>query len=1668
MSETFWRGRVRSFVVLSWLVVNGAAGEPATEALESGDARGSIRQMQRMGVDDGWVLTDTALLFTRDGGATWSDMAPSQPLDGASHAFFLDSRHAWVAGVVSGSPTRLAVLDTNDGGASWRRQEVPASTLPDGQVYARAQVHFADVAHGWLLGQQATSAAFSLGELLRTTDGGATWERLPRPPAAGRFVFVDAQHGFMTGAPVSERLYRTLDGGRTWGELKLDVRTAPGMALYDLPVFHSAMDGLLALTLRGATPRLLSFVTRDGGRSWRPVDATALPAGDYDEPVPAVLRESGGPAAFAAQGLVMLTADRAPRRLSLVDGSESEGVLPAGRTPSVRALSLVEGGLGWALVAEGGCDAGECRQLTRLLALDGSADAVGAVLELLVRRETLPAAEPDQPLSSGATISFDRGFDKCAAATTTQMQTWKISSPYRDANIYFGGSARACSQPNLSAAWVSTVFGQGWRLIPTWVGPQAPCTSFGTRFGSNPATARSQGLAEAEAAVDGASALGLGGGTPLYYDLELYAENDASCSAAVRAFVDAWTERVQARGYVAGVYGNARNAQADWRTGVIANPPDAVWLTPWVCGSTATTCNWSPTVFGIPGVSDAYWANDQRIRQYWGGHNETYGGVTFNIDSDFANGPVAAGNTPTSCLATVPAGHWKGEYFKNQTLSGAPSLVRDDGTAGLSFNWVGASPSSSCGIGADHFSVRWTRTVSFAAGTYRFQTRTDDGVRLYVDGLLRIDKWIDRGAPPVPDRVDVTLGAGTHTLRMEYYENGGWASAELSWQLISNLCTVSVPGDRWRGEYFNNQTLSGVPALVRDDGAAGLSFDWGTGSPSSSCGIGGDHFSVRWTRTVDFAAGTYRFQTRTDDGVRLYVDGVLKIDKWIDRGAPPAPDSVDVTLGAGNHALRMEYYENGGLASAELSWQPLAGPCSASVSLDRWKGEYWNNREMAGTPSMVRDDGAGSLAFDWGTGTPSASCGIGADSFSARWTRTVSFAAGTYRFTITSDDGFRFYVDGALRLEKWIIQAPTTYTVDVTLGAGSHALRMDYYENGGLAVAKLSWQGLAASDPGFDAASSASAETSDLGWPHTVSGSDRLLLVGASIRGNVPITSVTYGGLPLSKIRHDTFGIDVRSELWYLVGPPVGTQNVTLHLASAQNVIAGATSWTNVDQTSPVGNHEGANHGGTAGTTATVQVASAADQVVVDVVATQAAAATVTAGPPQAVRWNRRGNHGNGAGSSQPGAATTTLSWTLAYPEFWAISAVALRRSAGATALEWPNAASAANSDPWLAEHHAEIRRMRPRVLALNFVNDKSMADMETQLQEVIDAITEGSRYHGYADAQAPAFLQYQLAYSVDLRDAQLPPGWPYRNSALYPREIPVEGEWGFDYERLFTPEFAQHYGISDPDDPGRRLGLCELIDRGLVHEVWIYGDANVPDVNAAEILEMKPLYDENRRRVPGQMNRCTGNGCFDDEDDIPCTRTVRIAWFNNSRGPGCFLESLSHGLESAGGGGSTPSPIPYLGRYFVPFARFDLDARHGLPFRSWYDVCPYDGPFNENCLRYPSETEVVYNNGTIDGTGTVRDYDPVCGNAHFPPNARGQYDLASPAAVRTSCSNYRDGTGKTITFTSGQFAPYANLAPDCTGPWQVWWYQNIPGLGNASRDDAGNAMLNWWPFLFY
>ena len=94
------------------------------------------------------------------------------------------------------------------------------------------------------------------------------------------------------------------------------------------------------------------------------------------------------------------------------------------------------------------------------------------------------------------------------------MRTWLRDSPYRAVGVYIGGSDRACSQVNLSAAWVSAEAAAGWHFLPLYVGPQA---SFGEL--TWPA---SQAISAAQDAVIQARLLGFGPHTPIYYDMEAY------------------------------------------------------------------------------------------------------------------------------------------------------------------------------------------------------------------------------------------------------------------------------------------------------------------------------------------------------------------------------------------------------------------------------------------------------------------------------------------------------------------------------------------------------------------------------------------------------------------------------------------------------------------------------------------------------------------------------------------------------------------------------------------------------------------------------------------------------------------------------------------------------------------------------------------------------------------------------------------------------------------------------------------------------------------------------------------------------------------------------------------------------------------------------------------
>ncbi|MBN2358133.1 MAG: hypothetical protein JXR83_01685, partial [Deltaproteobacteria bacterium] len=405
----------------------------------------------------------------------------------------------------------------------------------------------------------------------------------------------------------------------------------------------------------------------------------------------------------------------------------------------------------------------------------------------------------------------------------------------------------------------------------------------------------------------------------------------------------------------------------------------------------------------------------------------------------------------------------------------------------------------------------------------------------------------------------------------------------------------------------------------------------------------------------------------------------------------------------------------------------------------------------------------------------------------------------------------------------------------------------------------------------------------------------------------------------------------------------------------------------------------------------------------------------------------------------------------------------------------WPNPVSAANSDPWLAVHHAKLRLLRPRVLVLNFGNDSTPEGAASLTDAVIAGFREASRSQL---GGGPAQLEYALARGiVDLRDGVLgrpaaPAGWPYLNSTLMPRTTRAgSGERIFDYAALFSDTFAGYYGFDDPAQPGRRLPLCELIERGLVHEVWVITAGDDNDSGMAEVLESKQRYDAAGNRISGSFDTCAGNGCFDPGVPL-CQRSVRIGSINYHRGPGCYLHSHSHGVEFTGARGV----VPQLSEWFVPFARFDLERRYDLPVPNLYYLrCTdpnNDGILDPPCLEYPAlgTAWLHHGNGNVI---QVQPWDPACGNVHFPPNATWHYDYDNPNQALSSCDDFGRGHGTAgadaLSLVSGANWSYLEQqTPDCGGGFLIWWYRHMPGYGSGQTFVDGRQMPSVWPFMFY
>ena len=445
----------------------------------------------------------------------------------------------------------------------------------------------------------------------------------------------------------------------------------------------------------------------------------------------------------------------------------------------------------------------------------------------------VPGPGAPGPALAASSISQFPGVDACDAPSLAQMQGFWDNTPYYNMGIYIGGSLRACGQANLTASWLQQAgpSGMGWHFMPIWVGPQAPCTSFSQTFSSDPATAYQQGRSEAISAYETARNLGMDTpGMPITYDLEYFDSTNAGCLAAAEQFIQGWVDQLHTPdAQLAGLYTTSCSLPG---FAGLATPPDFVWGASW---------DGDASVQDMPCVPAGDWIYSQRHKQYQGGHDETWNGVTLNVDSDCSDGPVypagdELGSSPCTAAPAAPVlDAARLTPRRGWVLTPRSLLLTSDG--GRSFRPV-APPVPAGSQRAAFFLDPRHGWVASCQGGLITVARTADGGRTW--RVARLPAGGPRMAP-------------VGSLRLSF---GSQATGGLLVQRVSSsnfsLATLYVSTDG--GASWHPRKAPGAgPFTVRADGTITLDGGPGPGTPYRSSDLG-----THWARAPRPAHGLRR------------------------------------------------------------------------------------------------------------------------------------------------------------------------------------------------------------------------------------------------------------------------------------------------------------------------------------------------------------------------------------------------------------------------------------------------------------------------------------------------------------------------------------------------------------------------------------------------------------------------------------------------------------------------------------------------------------------------------------------------------------------------------------------------------------------------------------------
>ncbi len=286
----------------------------------------------------------------------------------------------------------------------------------------------------------------------------------------------------------------------------------------------------------------------------------------------------------------------------------------------------------------------------------------------------------------------------------------------------------------------------------------------------------------------------------------------------------------------------------------------------------------------------------------------------------------------------VPTGNYQLSQF--ELRAGSPARGAGQPIVDSIATLINVHPGVAIHIGAVQTTTQQSQTITFAAIDSKTFGDAPFALQATASSGLPVSYSVVSGPATLSGDTLTLTGTGVVVVKASQAGNATYLPAMETEQSF----TVYPAGTGLLASYFSTMNFTGL-SLTRTD--ATVNFSWGTMAPHSS--IKGDTYSVRWTgQVMPLYTQTYTFYTKSDDGVRLWVNGVQLIDNWTEHAE--TEDSGTITLQAGQkYDIKLEYYEKLGNAVCQLWWscptqpkqvipQNRLFPATPKAVSDRWEG----------------------------------------------------------------------------------------------------------------------------------------------------------------------------------------------------------------------------------------------------------------------------------------------------------------------------------------------------------------------------------------------------------------------------------------------------------------------------------------------------------------------------------------------------------------------------------------------------------------------------------------------------------------------------------------------------------------------------------------------------------